>query len=220
MHLTNLFGSMVTNNPGLLTLNLSAINGRRINAFNFAGTGVTPAQDANPANYEVATSPFMVTQLLTGSPMRAIGFVTPFGAAPPDFEARTLVSYAELRSQLTIGWGDMGTAAPFTSMNSTGLVVNLANPDIGLRHHIHLGPIAIDLQSLAASPTIVGAASGQTMFVIATASGLTHYSDFGDFVAALTLNLNGSRIVSFTAGGIFDQAAGTFTAKDAVAILR
>jgi hypothetical protein len=220
MHLTNLFGSVVSNNPGLLTLNLSAINGRRISAFNFAGTGVTPAEDANPVNYDVATPPFTVMQFLTGRPMRAIGFVTPFGAAPPDFEARTLVSYAELRAQLAIGWGDAGTTAPFTSMNATGLVLNLANPDIGLRHHIHLGPIALDLQSLAASPTIVGASTGQTMFVIATASGLNHYSNFADFVSALTTSLNGSRIVSFTASGAYDQAAGILIAKEAVAILR
>jgi hypothetical protein len=220
MHLTSLFGSVLTNNPGLLTLNLSAINGRRISAFNFAGTGVTPAQDADPANYEVSTPPFMVMQLLTGRPMRAIGFVTPFGAAPPDFEARTLVSYAELRAQLAIGWGDAGTTAPFSSMNPTGLVLNLANPNIGLRHHIHLGPVAIDLQSLAASPTIVGASSGLTMFVIATPSGLNHYSDFAEFVAALTTALNNSPIVSFSAGGTYDATAGTLTAKEAVAILR
>jgi hypothetical protein len=162
----------------------------------------------------------MVMQLLTGRPMRAIGFVTPFGAAPPDFEARTLVGYAELRAQLAVGWGDAGTSAPFSSMNSTGLVLNLANPDIGLRHHIHLGPVVIDLQSLAASPTIVGASTGRTMFVIATASGLHHYSDFAEFVDALTTSLSGSRIVGFTASGAYDQAAGAFMAQEAVAILR
>jgi hypothetical protein len=220
MHLSNVFGSVVSSNPGLLALNLLAIDGRRISAFNFAGTGMTPALDANPANYEVATSPFMVMQLLTGRPMRAIGFVTPFGAAPPDFEARTLVGYAELRAQLAVGWGDAGTSAPFSSMNSTGLVLNLANPDIGLRHHIHLGPVVIDLQSLAASPTIVGASTGRTMFVIATASGLHHYSDFAEFVDALTTSLSGSRIVGFTASGAYDQAAGAFMAQEAVAILR
>ncbi len=221
MHLTQLFGTVVSNNPGLLTLNLAAINGRRITAFNFTGTGTAPMQDANPVNYEVQTPPVMIMQLLVGRPMRAMGFVTPFGIAPPDFESRTLVSYAELRAQLAIGWGDTGTTAPFSSMNAAGLVLNLSNPDIGLRHHITLGPIAIDLQSLAASPTIVGASSGQTMFAIVTASGIHHYSSFTEFVAALTTGLNGStRIVSFTAGGSYDQAANVVTAKEAVAILR
>jgi hypothetical protein len=105
-------------------------------------------------------------------------------------------------------------------MNSTGLVLDLANPDIGLRHHILLGPIAVDLQSLAAAPTIVGASSGLTMFVIATPSGLNHYSDFAEFVAALTMGLNGAHIVSFNAGGTYDQTGGIFMTNEAVAILR
>jgi hypothetical protein len=220
MDLTSLLGSVVTNNPGLLTLNLAAIDGRRISAFNFAGTGTAPSTDANPANYEVATSPVSTLQLLNGQPMRAIGFVTPFGAAPPDFSARTLVSYAELHAYLAIGWGDAGTAAPFSSMNASGLVLNLANPDIGMRHHIYLGPVAIDLKSLAASPTIVGAASGQTMYVIVTGSGISHYSSFADFVTFLTTGLNGSRMVTFIANGAFDRVANTLTANEAVAILK
>jgi len=218
MHLTQLSGTVVSNNPGLLTLNLAAINGRRVTAFNFAGTGMTPAQDANPASYEVQTPPFMVMQLLNGRLMRALGFVTPFGAAPPDFESRTLVSYAELRAQLVIGWADTGSAAPFSSMNSTGLVLNLADPNIGLRHHIHTGPVVVELQG---SPTVVGASSGQTMYVIVTPTGIMHYSSFAEFVAALTTTLDGStRMVSFTAGGSFDQATNTLTAKEAAAIVR
>jgi hypothetical protein len=218
--LTNLLGTAISTNPGLLTLNLAAINGRRISAFNFAGTGTTSAQDANPSNYELATPPFTGAQMLTGKPVRAIGFVTPFGAAPPDFEARTLVSYAELRAQLLIGWGDAGTAAPFSSMNSTGLVLDLANTDIGAKHHILIGPLAIDLKSLAASPTIVGASNAYTMFVIVTATSINHYSNFADFVAALTTSLSSSRLVGFAAGGALDQAANTLTAQSAVAILK
>lgn len=220
MHLTHLFGTVVTNSPGLLTLNLEAINGRRLDAFNFAGTGSAPATDADPTRYEVATPPITIMQILTGRPMRALGFVSPFGEAPPDFTSRTLVSYAELRASLSIGWGDAGTSAPFSSMNSTGLVLNLTNPDIGLRHHILFGPIALDLQSLPASPMIVGASTGNTMFAIVTSNGINHYSDFAEFVAALTTGLNGSKIVSFTASGGYEASGTTLTIKDAVAILK
>lgn len=220
MHLTHLIGTVVSNNPGLLTLNLAAINGRRVDAFNFAGTGTATATDADPTHYEIATPPITIMQILNGRPMRAFGFVTPFGAAPPDFTSRTLVSYAELRALLSVGWGDEGASAPFTSMNPTGLVLNLANPDLGLRHHILFGPIAIDLQSLPASPTIVGASTSQTMFVIVTANGINHYSDFSEFVAALTNGLNGAKLVSFTSNGGYDAASSTLTIRDAVAILK
>lgn len=221
MHHTHIFGTMIGNSTGAITLNLAAINGRRIDAFDFTGTGATPAQDADPANYEVRIPPFTITPMVIGRHIRAIGFVTPFGAAPPDFEARTLVSYVELRSQLAIGWGSEGTATPFSSADANGLVLDLTNPDIGLRHHIHLGPVAIDLNSLSTSPTIAGATSGTTMYAIVTASGIMHYSDFAEFVTALTAQLTGStRILSFTAGGTYDPIAISFTASEAVAILR
>ncbi len=221
MHLTHVFGTVVNNNPGLLTLNLAAINGRRVGAFNFAGTGASPAQDANPAAYEIETPPVTILQILTGQPMAALGFVTPFGTAPPDFESRTLVSFAETRAQLGIGWGEVGTAAPFSSLNPSGLVLDLADPNIGLRHHIHIGPMLIDLKSLPSSPMIVGATGGTTMHAIVTSSGIQHYATFADFVAALTTSLNGAtRMVGFYAGGTFDGTTNTVTAKQAVAILK
>ena len=221
MHHTHVFGTLVGNSPGLVRLNLAAINGRRIDAFDFAGTGTTPADDADPIDYQVQTPPFTITPMIIGRHMRAIGFVTPFGAAPPDFEARTLVSHIELRSQLAIGWGVEGTTAPFSSADASGMVLDLNNPDIGLRHHIHLGPVAIDLNSLTSSPAIVGADSGTTMYAIVTTSGILHYSDFSEFVTALTAQLTGStRIVSLTAGGLFDPIANVFTASEAAAIIR
>lgn len=221
MHLTHLFGTVVTNNPGLTTLNLAAINGRPITAFNFAGTGASTAQDANPANYEVQTPPVTIMQILAGKPLAALGFVTPFGAAPPDFESRTLVSFAEVRAQLGIGWGDTGTAAPFTTLSPSGLVLNLSDPNIGVRHHIHIGPMIIDLSALSVSPTISGATSGMTMYVIVTSTGIQHYASFADFVAALSSGVNAAnRLVSFNASGSFDQTSNTLTANSAVAFIK
>jgi len=221
MHHTHIFGTLVSNGVNVIQLNLAAINGRRIDAFDFAGTGATSAQDADPTSYEVQTPQFTFTPMVIGRYMRAIGFVTPFGAAPPDFEARTLVSYVELRSQLAIGWGSEGTTAPFSSADASGIALDLNNPDVGARHHIHLGPVAIDLNSLSTSPPIVGATSGATMYAIGTPSGIMHYSSFAEFVAALNAQLTGStRIMSFTAGGTYDPIAISFTASEAVAILR
>ncbi|HTE40676.1 MAG TPA: hypothetical protein VK629_07595 [Steroidobacteraceae bacterium] len=221
MHLSHLFGTVVSNNPGLLTLNLAAINARPIAIFNFAGTGQVSAQDASPANYEVQTPLVTSLQLTNGRIARVFGYVTPFGAAPPDFQSRTLVSYAELRAQLAIGFGVAGSAAPFNSLNASGLILNLADPNIGLPHHIHVGPTTFDLQSLTASPTILGASGGATMYVIVTTTGIMHYAAFADFVAALTTSLNGSsRLVGFSASGYFDSNANTLTASAAAAILK
>ena len=44
-----------------------------------------PAVDANPADYEVATGTLSLASLTAGESAKVLGFVMPFGAAPPDF---------------------------------------------------------------------------------------------------------------------------------------
>ncbi len=55
MHPTPIYGFVKQATTGAMTMRLDSIAGRRVSAFNFAGTGMTPAQDADPLNYEVAT---------------------------------------------------------------------------------------------------------------------------------------------------------------------
>ncbi len=55
MNPTRIYGFVKQASTGSLTLQLDSIQGRRVSAFNFAGTGKSPAQDADPANYEVTT---------------------------------------------------------------------------------------------------------------------------------------------------------------------
>ncbi len=148
MKLTHLSGSVVSAVPGQVALDLFSIDGRRPGIFDFAGTGAAPATDADPLNYEVATGALDVLGLTPDSPARVFGFVTPFGFAPPDFVGRTVVDVRDLRAELGIGWGADGTSAPFLSMGDTGLVVDAANPDLGLRHHIRIGFRLIDITGL------------------------------------------------------------------------
>ncbi len=85
-----------------LTLMLQALDGQPPSAFNFAGTGTSTANDANPAAYTVGVPTALSITNLNGGPARFYGFVTPFGTAkipapPPDFSAVTLVT-AERRA--------------------------------------------------------------------------------------------------------------------------
>ena len=54
---------------------------------------------------------FTSSTLATGTATRFIGFVTPFGAAPPDFNAQTLVDFSNTASDLLINWRGDGAAA-------------------------------------------------------------------------------------------------------------
>ena len=63
---TYLHGAVNAVVPGQLNLNLRGIDRLGIDAFDFTGTGVTPAQDANPADYEVATGTLGLASVVAG----------------------------------------------------------------------------------------------------------------------------------------------------------
>ena len=119
---TYLEGAVNSVVPGQLNLKLRGIDRLGIDAFDFAGTGVTAAQDANPADYEIATGTLGLASIVAGEAARVVGFVRPFGGAPPDFEGRTVVDHRALPTMLGIGWGMSGTTAPFSSTNRTSAV--------------------------------------------------------------------------------------------------
>jgi len=81
---THVFGTVKTKATGALTVALQGIDGRELAQFNFAGTGASTAQDADPANYEVGTGALDVSGLGVGAYTRLFCFVSPFGTAPPD----------------------------------------------------------------------------------------------------------------------------------------
>ncbi len=221
MNPTKIYGFVKLSAAGSLTLQLDSIAGRRVSAFNFAGTGLTPAQDADPENYEVITGALNLSSLSTGEAAKLIGFPTPFGAAPPDFDARTLVDFPALPAMLAISWNPVGTTAPFTSQEPASLVLDLGNPDIGRVHVLQVGPRVFNLSQLPASPSIVPPESGPTAYLIVLRGESHAFHDFSDFVAELGTSLDGSTtMVGFNASGNYDDDSNTLTARSIVAILK
>jgi len=213
MHVTHLSGLVNTVMPGQTDIELHAIDRRRAAAFDFSGTGVTPESDADPTNYEVSTGNLTLVNQSEGRPVVVYGFPNAFGAAPPDFEGRTVVNFADVRSVMGVGWGAEGTVAPFLSMGSDGLILDNQNPDIDVRHHVKQGPILIDLTSLDSSTLIVPRETGRKLFVVKTTDSLQLYADFDDFVAAVTLELDGATVArSMFARGHYNADANIFTA--------
>jgi len=213
LQLTHLSGIVVAAEPGYLDLDLAAIDGRRPSIFDFAGTGFAPELDADPDNYEVATGALDLAGLAAGAPARVFGFVTPFGASPPDFVGRTVVDLEEIRALLGIGWGLDGTAAPFLSLGGEGLVVDNANPDIGLRHHIRIGPRLVDVVALPV-PLTVAPREGGGLYAIGEPGTVEVFGDFVRFTERLAEKLSaGARARSMSASGHFDPAGTTLTAR-------
>ena len=213
MHVTRLSGIVNSVRPGQTDITLHAIGRRRAGIFDFGGTGASPDVDADPANYEVATGNLTLADFAAGKPIVARGFPEAFGAAPPDFNGRTLIDYLDVGSALGVGWGAAGTAEPFLRLDAQGLLLNNGNADIAVRHHIKQGPVLIDLTTLPSDTLIVPRPSDRMLFFIGTADSLRQYAEFGDFVADLTTSLGGGASArSMFARGRYDAGSNVFTA--------
>ena len=214
MHLTNLSGIVNEVMAGETVVDLQSIDRRRVSIFDFTGTGASPAEDADPDNYQVATGPLSMAAFAEGKPVVAKGFPTAFGFAPPDFVGRTVIDFTGVRSKLGVGWGANGTTAPFTRMGPDGLVLDNQNPDIDVRKYIKQGPVLIDLTELPSGTQIVPVATGRSIYSLKSADSIRLYSDFGDFVTDLTTSLDGATAArSMYASGEYDAASNVFTAN-------
>ena len=220
LKITHVAGLVASANPGNLTLDVAAFDGHRAAIFDFTGTGASAANDADPTHYEIATGNLNLNQLLPGTPARVFGFVTPFGMAPPDFQGRTVVSYQNVLSILSMGWRPGGTAAPFSSMNSSGLVIDAQNPDIGARHTILLAFAPIDITTLATPVRLVPDTTVRGTYAIGKPGSVEIFSDFGDFVAALTLELALAKAEGLASTGHFDSATGDYTTGRVLIMLK
>jgi hypothetical protein len=221
MNPTPIYGFVKSTSSDGLTLQLDSIAGRKVSAFDFAGTGTGAAQDADPANYEVATGLMSLPDFSAGEPTKLIGFPAPFGMAPPDFNARTAVDFPRLPAMLSLVWNPTGTTAPFSSQNPTGLVLDLGNEDIGRVHVLTVGPRILNLLTLPASPSIVPPDNGPTAYLIVMRGESHAFHDFADFVAGLGTRLDGSvAMVSFTASGNYNGDTNVLSARTIVVILK
>ena len=203
---------------GVATVALQAIDGQDPSTFNFAGTGTTSAQDAVSSAYTVAIPQALSTSALSaGAPVGFVGTVAPFGAAPPDFDAVTIVDFANTAAQLHLEWPDPGQAAPFATLTNAQVSIAPSLLAAADEFELSIGPEQVAVASLTSGITLapdLNAANPVYLIVTeqADTEQETSYSTFNDFVAALSQALNGSATVSsLSAEGGFDATTGTLS---------
>jgi hypothetical protein len=156
------------------------------------------------------------------APIRVSGFVTPFGAAPPDFVATTLVSYANVTDYLNASWGWSGSTTALTGLTAASTTLTLSLANVGWEHDIEIGPERIDLTKLSSPPTIVPSATGSLNFTIGHAGRFRgeNFSSFAAFVAQLSSELTGSvGVIQLNVAGYYDSTTNTFTATALAVVL-
>jgi hypothetical protein len=184
---TQIWGSLVSSTSDSLVMDLNYINGWPASIYNFAGNGATTP---SPASFDVSTvyvpAPAVPSGVVAGDPLWINGVFSPFGSAPPDFEAFAVNSEASVQvagttpgtqgtetcgvgsqvcvpASMQVLWSTSGgTTTPFVGFESgTGFSVDLTNPHL-VSAVIRIGPESIALSSLPASPQIVPTTLGVT----------------------------------------------------------
>jgi hypothetical protein len=223
LDLTPAWGVVTSLAAGSATVNLQSLDGMPVAAFNFAGTGTSTAADAKATAYVINTGTLNPAGLAMNSPARVFGFVTPFGMAPPDFNARTLVNFSAVPQALAVDWTLKGTAMAFMGLTATSTSLQLDLAGVGDLHFIQIGPETLDLTTLATAPTIVPDTTATTdVFAIGHRGKLMteNFNTFAAFIAALTTDLTPTNtVIAVAATGQFDSATNTFTATRVVVLV-
>ncbi|MEM7295005.1 MAG: metallophosphoesterase, partial [Pseudomonadota bacterium] len=208
--LTRNSGVVVDDSNDELVVNLSRIGGRHPEIFDFGGTGTSPAEDADPENYEYETGDLDTTAFDVDSAIRARGFVTPFGSAPKDFDTHTLIDVAELHAVLVTTW-DPASATAFSSLSASGLQLDLSG--VGRFHHISQGGVRIDLTELQNTVTVLPGDDGG-IYTIRSRNSREMHTDFGNFVEALQNWLDdGATVKRIVAPGKFSNGENELSAR-------
>lgn len=212
---TRLWGQLDSATPGSLVMGLVSIGLFDSSAFDFTGTGVAAGSDATPAAYAVNTGALDLSATPAGTQLYADGLVTAFGSAPPDFTAAAVTAAPAIDSILQVEWTTPGASAPFSSINTSGLVVDLSNANLGAVHSVSTGTFAFDLTSLSASPLIVPDAVNGTNYSVGAGANfiLNTFTTFAGFVGQVNTDLSTIKMRKLVAVGRYDAGSNTFTAK-------
>jgi hypothetical protein len=211
LDLTSASGLVTVQGSNSLTLDLIALGGRAISAFDFTGSGADPAQYG--VGFDSSSTPDLSNSTV-GAPVIVSGFANAFASAAPNFTASTLLDPTTINAQLVIDWSG-GTAAPFSSLDSTSIVLDPATSNFGARHEILIGSQLINLVGLASNPTITPATSSTAVFSIghAAASTVENFETYSAFITQLQAELNGTTLATgMTAIGQYTASSAAFSA--------
>jgi hypothetical protein len=209
-------GLVTGQGTGALSLNLASLGGRSAAAFDFIGTGASASQ------YVVSTGALDLSNSTVGAPVIVSGLTSQYGAAPPNFTASTLLDPTTIQAELIVDWGT-GTAAPFTTYDTTAIDLDIHNSSIGARHQIQVGAQLINVVALSSDPLISPSpTSGATVFTIGHAATATmeNFNTYAAFVTQLQTELNGTVLATgFTAAGQYTVSSSSFSATSITVFL-
>ncbi|MEM8547232.1 MAG: DUF4382 domain-containing protein [Pseudomonadota bacterium] len=210
------------NSAAPLSAELFLLNGRRPGQFMFDGTGMDMALDADPADYEVDTGNLALPTLEAGDIVRVLGLVTPFGSAPADFTAKTVIDVEarDRAGQLLVRWPlDEPSTTPFISTSPTAIAIDTS----ASREVLSVRGVPRFLTNPDDMLTLIAPEDGEGAYSVSVrgAREITLYRNFEDLVDALNRALaDGLALQQINAGVRYTGAQDDLPAYRASFIFR
>ena len=198
-------------------VNVQHFNRRSVDMFDFSGTGINETNDADPFHYEVNSGQLMVDDIGVNTPVRVHGFVTPFGMAPADFLATSIVDLTKVPAVLTMNWTP-DTEQPFSQINDNSVTLSLL--ESGVFHHVGRGGAVVNLQLLSPAP-VIQEIDGNGWYEIKEKGTRQSYTNFNDFISEIKSRLlTGSTMKRIVAQGYFNDVSATLSADTVHAMMK
>ncbi len=200
MNVSQLTGSVLATDA--LVLDLHLLNARRPEAFDFSGTGMDAASDADPDAYQVDTTGLALQSVAEADLVRVRGHVNGFGAAPADFLALSVFDLAidDRGAALGAAWEDPQDPTTGISSDRIGVDLTLARSILKVRG------VPLDASNPLDSVDLVAPESGSGVYAVALRSTdaggrreIHLYRSFADLADEVLLQLqagNGLRFLS------------------------
>lgn len=179
-------------NPGELVMQLTALNARAVAAYDFSGTGTGAANDANPHAYQVDTSVLSLGGINIGDPLRVRGFVAPYGSAPLDFIASSVIDLSQVNAHMSLRWVPAESAV-LSVIDNDQLVFDLSGSE---RARVRRHEYVLDLPS-SVPVTIAAPSDDAGLYAMQKrGAGTQVFRSFARFSEALTSEITASNKVS------------------------
>lgn len=210
MVINRLVGQVTQTSP--LLIDLSHINRRSVDHFEFAGTGVDTENDANPLAYEIDTGALNTTGLELNEWIQVRGYPTAFGSAPMDFDALTIIDpdFSAHPARFDARWERSASAT--VSVTETGLLVAGSQ---ARSTRLHLREIPSHLVEGLSVNNIVCSDNNGRFAVKGRRGGIHLFRDFSSFQMHLNTLLNGTpslKVKHLSATGQYNGETATLDA--------
>ncbi len=200
MRYSDIAGTVVQVSP--LQIDLQYVNRRSVQRFNFSGTGIDAENDADAQAYEIESGTLPLNQLEELAPVHVRGFPTPFGTAPADFTAKTIIDVAQTFAKIYVSYGREGSESAVATLDESGLLLNLESSTDRVMKQ---SGIVTDLTLLPAMPLITPA-DGRALYSLSEGRRVEVFRTWAGFQAALNDSISdGAKVTLVTSMGQFDH---------------